>query len=118
MTHQENGRVVFGVFVSGKLSPTSSYNSIDGALVLPVEVILSYVCSEWRNIMIAIILPCLWTAFEFKTRCVSVPVGKLVYRYISILVRSKIQFLELYFDMEDIRRASHSPKGEVRHRGR
>jgi hypothetical protein len=92
---QENGRVIFGVFVSGKLSPTSSYNSTDEALLLPVEVILSYVCSEWRNIMIAINLPCLWMAFKFKTCCLSAPVEKLQ----EYLVRSKIKLVKLYFDM-------------------
>ena len=53
---------------------------------------LSYVCSERRNIMIAINMPFLWTAFKFETRYrVSAPVEKLqIY-----LVRSKIQLLEL-----------------------
>ena len=69
-------------------------NSNDETLLLPVEVILSHVCSEWRNI--AINLPFLWTAFKFETcRRGSPPVEKLQ----EYLVRSKIQLLELYFDM-------------------
>ena len=69
-------------------------NSNDETLLLPVEVILSHVCSEWRNI--AINLPFLWTAFKFETRRrASPPVEKLQ----EYLVRSKIQLLELYFDM-------------------
>ena len=70
-------------------------NSNDETLLLPVEVILSHVCSEWRNI--AINLPFLWTAFKFETRRRASPwaVAKLQ----EYLVRSKKQLLELYFDM-------------------
>jgi hypothetical protein len=66
-----------------------------------VEVVLSHVCSEWRNI--AINLPALWTAFKFDTHLhVSDPVKKLE-EYLS---RSRTQLLELYFsfsssDFED-----------------
>jgi hypothetical protein len=59
-----------------------------------VEVILSHVCFEWRNI--AINLPILWRAFKFETRRrASAPVDKLQ----EYLVRSKTQLLELYFDI-------------------
>jgi hypothetical protein len=69
-------------------------NSNDEALLLPVEIILSHVCSQWRNI--AINLPILWTAFKFDSlRRASAPVDKLQ----EYLVRSKTQSLELYFDI-------------------
>ena len=68
--------------------------SNDEALLLPVEVILSHVCSQWRNI--AINLPILWTAFKFDSlRRASSPVDKLE----EYLVRSKTQLLELYFNI-------------------
>ena len=57
-----------------------------------MEVVLSHVCSEWRNI--AINLPTFWTAFKFDTDLrVSDPVKKLE-EYLS---RSGTQLLELYF---------------------
>jgi hypothetical protein len=57
-----------------------------------VEVVLSHVCSEWRNI--AINLPTLWTAFKFDTHLrVSDPDTKLE----AYLYRSGKQLLELYF---------------------
>ncbi|KIM38148.1 hypothetical protein M413DRAFT_246947 [Hebeloma cylindrosporum] len=66
----------------------------NGTLLLPVEVILSHVCSEWRDIVIN--LPILWTAFKFEAhRRTSVPFDKLE-EYLS---RSKTQLLELYFDI-------------------
>ncbi|KIM38145.1 hypothetical protein M413DRAFT_246914 [Hebeloma cylindrosporum] len=69
-------------------------NSDDKALLLPVEVTLSHVCSEWRNN--AINLPTLWTAFKFDTRRqMSPPVDKLE----KYLHRSKTLLLELYFDI-------------------
>ena len=69
-------------------------NSNDEALLLPVEVILSHVCSEWRDISIN--LPILWTAFKFDCcRRASAPVDKLE----EYLFRSKTQLLELYFDI-------------------
>ena len=67
-------------------------NSINEASCLPVEVVLSHVCSEWRTI--AINLPTLWTAFKFDTHFrVSDPVRKLE----AYLSRSGTQLLELYF---------------------
>jgi hypothetical protein len=67
-------------------------NSKMEASRLPVEVVLSHVCSEWRNI--AIHLPTLWTAFKFDTQLrVSDPFKKLE-EYLS---RSRTQLLELYF---------------------
>jgi len=67
-------------------------DSNNEASCLPVEVVLSHVCSKWRNI--AINLPTLWTAFKFDTHFrVSDPVRKLE-AYIS---RSGTQLLELYF---------------------
>jgi len=57
-----------------------------------VEVVLSHVCSEWRDAVIN--LPTLWTAFKFDTRFyVSDPANKLE-EYLS---RSGEQLLELYF---------------------
>jgi len=71
-------------------------NSNDEALLLPVEVILSHVCSEWRNI--AIHIPILWTAFKFDSRRrASAPIDKLE----EYLLRSKTQLLELYFNYEE-----------------
>ena len=68
-------------------------NSDEEAILLPVEVILSHVCSQWRNI--AINLPILWTAFKFEShRRVLAPVDKLE----EYLFRSKTQLIELYFD--------------------
>ncbi|KIM38144.1 hypothetical protein M413DRAFT_447913 [Hebeloma cylindrosporum] len=82
-------------------------NSDDKTLLLPVEVTLSHVCSEWRNI--AINLPTLWTAFKFDASPFSSsPVNKLR-KYLlrskallgEYLLRSKSQLLELYFDIDD-----------------
>jgi hypothetical protein len=71
-------------------------NSNDEALLLPVEVILSHVCSEWRNI--AIHMPILWTAFKFDSRRrASAPIDKLE----EYLLRSKTQLLELFFNYEE-----------------
>ena len=57
-----------------------------------MEVVLSHVCSKWRNI--AINLPTLWTAFKFDTHLrVSDPAKKLE----EYLYRSRKQPLELYF---------------------
>ena len=57
-----------------------------------MEVILSHVCSKWRNIVIN--LPTLWTAFKFDTHLrVSDPAKKLE----EYLFRSGKQLLELYF---------------------
>ena len=62
-------------------------------MLLPVEVILSHVCSQWRNI--AINLPILWTAFKFESRRRALaPIDKLE----EYLFRSKTQLIELYFD--------------------
>ncbi|KIM38141.1 hypothetical protein M413DRAFT_246892 [Hebeloma cylindrosporum] len=70
------------------------YVSDEGGLLLPVEVILSHVCSDWRNI--AINLPFLWTAFKFDSRRrASVPIHKLK----EYLLRSRTQLLELHFDV-------------------
>ena len=61
---------------------------------LPMEVILSHVCSEWRNISIN--LPSLWTAFKFDSHLrVSDPVKKLE----EYLCRSGTLLLELYFSV-------------------
>ena len=69
-------------------------NSNGEALLLPAEVILSHVCSQWRNI--AINLPILWTTFKFENfRRASAPIDKLE----EYLIRSKTQLLELYFDI-------------------
>ena len=57
-----------------------------------MEVILSHVCSEWRNT--AINLSTLWTAFKFDTHLhVPNPAKKLE----EYLCRSGTQLLELYF---------------------
>ena len=57
-----------------------------------MEVVLSHVCSEWRNAVIN--LPTLWTAFKFDTHFrISDPTKKLE-KYLS---RSGEQLLELYF---------------------
>ncbi|KIM38725.1 hypothetical protein M413DRAFT_29963 [Hebeloma cylindrosporum] len=59
---------------------------------LPVEVVLSHVCSQFRHI--AITLPTLWTAFKFDNRLrVPNPTTKLE----QYLCRSGTQLLELYF---------------------
>jgi len=59
---------------------------------LPMEVVLSHVCSEWRNI--AINLPPLWTAFKFDSHLhICDPVNKLE----EYLCRSGTHLLELYF---------------------
>jgi hypothetical protein len=69
-------------------------NSNDEALLLPVEVTLSHVCPQWRNI--AMNLPILWTAFKFDNRRrASAPVDKLE----EYLVRSRTHLLELYFEI-------------------
>ena len=71
-------------------------NSSDETLLLPVEVILSHVCSEWRNI--AIHIPILWTAFKFDSRRrASAPIDKLK----EYLLRSKTQLLELFYNYEE-----------------
>ncbi|KIM38149.1 hypothetical protein M413DRAFT_30295 [Hebeloma cylindrosporum] len=80
-------------------------NSDDQALLLPVEVTLSHVCSGWRNI--AINLPILWTAFKFDARPFSSSPSNKLRKYLVrsktllmvYLLRSKTQLLELYFNI-------------------
>jgi hypothetical protein len=69
-------------------------NPRNEALRLPEEVVLSHVCSQWRNISIN--LPTLWTAFKFDSNLsTSAPVEKLE----EYLQRSGTRLLELYFNI-------------------
>ncbi|KIM38143.1 hypothetical protein M413DRAFT_246898 [Hebeloma cylindrosporum] len=82
-------------------------NSDDRALLLPVEVTLTHVCSGWRNI--AMNLPILWMAFKFDASPFSdsplIKLKKYLLRCQSLLkvylFRSKTKLLELYFDLYD-----------------
>ena len=90
-----NGILAFPLEIQSKIFTTVHRdNPRNEALRLPEEVVLSHVCSLWRDISVN--LPTLWTTFRFDSHLSAYPPLEKLDKYLH---RSGIQLLELYFNI-------------------